>query len=205
MAAAEESAEKPAAAPAEAPSSGGGSKLVLILTLVNMVATLGMVAVLMISFKRDRAKANVGDIVAQSEEHGEDKGKESEHGGGGEHGGGEHGGKSEGKKPVRDFGKIVTLEQFTVNLSTAGTVNPKFARVAISLEVPSDDLEGEVNQRMAQVRNTIIDLFNSKKPADLGTTDGRNYLKDEIKSALNSFLVTGKVKGVFFTNFALSG
>ncbi len=57
---------------------------------------------------------------------------------------------------------------------------------------------------MAQVRNTIIDLINSKKPSDLDTPEGREYLKDEIKNALNGFLNTGKVRGVFFTNFAVS-
>ena len=57
---------------------------------------------------------------------------------------------------------------------------------------------------MPQVRNTIIDLFNSKRPGDLIQSEGRDYLKEEIRSALNGFMTTGKVKGVFFTNFALS-
>jgi flagellar basal body-associated protein FliL len=35
--------------------------------------------------------------------------------------------------------------------------------------------------------------------------DGREYLKDEIRNALNTFLVNGKIKGVFFTSFALAG
>lgn len=227
MAAAEEHAEKPAeAAPAEAaapaPAAGGGNKLVLILTLVNMLATLGMVGVLFISFQKDKKPPAVTDIVANEEGHGgghgdahgsghgsgEGSGQGSGHGSAAEGHGDAHGsghGSAEAPKLNRDFGKMITLEQFTVNLSTSGTVNPKFARVAISLEVPSDDLKSEVDQKMAQVRNTIIDLFNSKKPSDLGTTDGRNYLKEEIKNALNSFLITGKVKGVFFTNFALSG
>jgi flagellar FliL protein len=57
---------------------------------------------------------------------------------------------------------------------------------------------------MPQVRNAIIDLFNSKSPTDLANAEGRDYLKEEIRNALNGFMVTGKVKGVFFTNFALS-
>ena len=57
---------------------------------------------------------------------------------------------------------------------------------------------------MPQVRNVIIDLFNSKRPADLASADGRDYLKEEIRNSLNSFMVSGKIKGVFFTNFALT-
>ncbi len=200
-------------ASAEAPSGGaapaaGGGKLVLILTAVNVLATLGMIGILFISFQKDKKQPQVEDIAVQGE-------AAEGHGGGGEHGapagehgaaGGEHGGGGGLlRKKTADFGKMVTLEQFTVNLSTPGSVNPKFVRVNISLEVPTDDAETEVNSKMPQVRNAIIDLFNSKRPADLATAEGRDYLKEEIKNALNGFMITGKVRGVFFTNFALTG
>jgi flagellar FliL protein len=100
---------------------------------------------------------------------------------------------------------MVTLDQFTVNLSTPGSVNPKFVRVNISLEVPTDDTEGEVTSKMPEVRNVIIDLFNSKRPADLANAEGREYLKEEIKNAINGFMVSGKIRGVYFTNFAMAG
>ena len=77
-------------------------------------------------------------------------------------------------------------------------------RVNIAIEVPDSGVESELTQKMPQVRNTIIDLFNSKRPGDLIQSEGRDYLKEEIRSALNGFMTTGKVKGVFFTNFALS-
>jgi len=177
-------------------SSGGGGKLVMIISGVNLLATLGIVAVLMISFNRDAKKPKVEDIAAEGA---------SAHGGAKEEGGGgEHGGAGEAKKPIGNFGKMLTLDQFTVNLSTPGTVNPKFVRVNISIEVPTADAENEVTQKMPQVRNAIIDLFNSKRPADLATAEGRDYIKEEIRNALNSFMVSGKVKGVFFTGFAVS-
>lgn len=184
---------------AGAAASGGSSKLVLILAGVNLVATLGMIAILFVSFQREKHTPAITDIAAHapaSAESGEGGGDHAKKGAADAHG-------AAAKKPV-DAGKMVTLEQFTVNLSTPGSVSPKFVRVNISLEVPTDDAEGEVNTKMPQVRNAIIDLFNSKRPADLATADGRDYLKEEIRNALNGFLVSGKVKGVFFTNFALS-
>jgi flagellar FliL protein len=203
MAEEEKKEEKPAEEASAAPAGGG--KLVTILTLVNLLITVGVAAVLFITFKKDQ-KPSVDDI-ATTESHGEaaagdghgEKKAEGGHGGG--HG--EAGGKPE---PTLNpnFGKMVTLEQFTVNLVTAGSSNPKFARVNISLELPGEDTEAEINHKMPKVRNAIIDLFNSKRPTDLSTPEGRTYLKDEIKNALNTFLITGKVKGVFFTNFALS-
>jgi flagellar FliL protein len=175
--------------------SGKGNSLVLILTAVNSLVTIAMIGILLVNFKNAAKKPKVEDITTQdasAKKEGE-KGKEAKEG------------KEGAEKKQADFGKMVTLDQFTVNLSTPGSATPKFVRVNVSLEVPNDDIENEVNFKMPQVRNVIIDLFNSKRPADLSTADGRDYLKEEIKNALNGFLVRGKVQGVFFTNFAFSG
>ena len=193
--------EKTEAAPGgSGGSAGGGSKLTMILTGVNLLATLSMVAILFISFQKDRKKPSFDDISAKDTAETKDaKGKEGE----GEKGK-EGKGKEGDKKKSADYGKMVTLDQFTVNLSTPGSVNPKFVRVNISLEVPTDDTEGEVTSKMPEVRNVIIDLFNSKRPQDLANAEGREYLKEEIKNAINGFMVSGKIRGVYFTNFALS-
>jgi flagellar FliL protein len=194
--ASEETAQPAVSAPA---ASGGGGKLVTILTLVNLIATLAMVAVLFITFQRDKKKPAVEDIATRTEASAPAEGAKGEHG---EAKAGE--GKEGAAKESSEFGKMVTLDQFTVNLSTPGSVTPKFVRVNVSLQVPSTDVENEVNSKMPQVRNAIIDLFNSKRPADLANAEGRDYLKEEIKNALNGFMVNGKVQGVFFTNFAVS-
>ncbi len=184
-----------------AQGSGGMSKLLIIISGVNLVATLGAVGILFTSFQKEKNQQSVEDIAVHAEAGGEgEKAKEKE-GEGGE--GGE--GKEGAKKKSLNFGKMIALEQFTINLSTPGSVNAKYARVNISLEIPTEDLEAEVNSKIPQVRNVIIDLFNSKRPADLATGEGREYLKEEIRGALNNFLVNGKIKGVFFTNFALAG
>lgn len=187
--------------------SGSGGGFVLILSIVNLVATVGILAMLFISFQRDKVKPSVEDISTRPahEPEGEKPGAKEEEGKHGEHGGG-HGEHGEGaKKKVGNYGRMITLDQFTVNLSTPGSVSAKFVRVNISLEVATEDAETELNLKIPQVRNTIIDLFNSKRPADLATADGRDYLKEEIRNALNSFMISGKVKGVYFTSFALSG
>jgi flagellar protein FliL len=191
-AAAEEKAELSSTIPSVS-TGGGGGRLGTILTAVNTVATLAMIGVLFVSFQKEKSKQSVEDIVAHVPEEKDATKKE----------GGKEGEAAEKKKSA-GFGKMVTLERFTVNLSTPGSASPKYVQVNISLELPTDDSESEVNMKMPQVRNVIIDLFNSKRPADLATPEGRDYIKEEIRNALNGFLVTGKVKGVFFTNFALS-
>src|SRR5579872_6039186 len=90
--------EKAAEAPAPAPSGGGTSPVVLALTGLNLLVTLGMVAVLFLSFQKEKKNPGVEDIVAHGEtgSHGDAKeggghgeAKEGEHGGGG-HGEAKH-------------------------------------------------------------------------------------------------------------------
>jgi flagellar FliL protein len=192
----------------EASGGGGGggiaAKLPMILSLLNVLLTIGLGAFVFSTFQKEKTKPQVEDISLGDKEAEGDHGKSEDKGG---HGGGDaHGGKA-GKpnaKKRADFGKMIPLEQFTVNLSTPGAINPRFVRVSISLEVPNEEAEAEVQAKMPQVRNSVIDLFNSKRPSDLATVEGRNYLKEEIRNALNAFLVNGKVRGVFFTSFSIS-
>lgn len=202
----EESKKSEAVVDVEVPSGGGGGKLGPILAILNLILTLGIGAVVFLQFQKDKHRETVSDIQADAPagegaaagEHG--GGEKKEEAKAGEHGApAGHGGKAES-----NGAQTVSLEQFTVNLSTSVGTPPRFARVMIAVEVPSSDTAQELNSKMAQVRNAVIDLFNSKRPADLQTGEGRNFLKEEIRNALNSFLVTGKVKGVFFSNFQVS-
>jgi hypothetical protein len=165
--------------------------------------------VVFLQFQKEKHRESVADIQ-QQEEPAAEHGAGAEHGGGehgaekpAEHGGGEHGGGEHGGS-AKKGDQVLTLEQFTVNLATSAGTPPRYARVIIALEVPNSDTASEINQKIAPVRNAIIDLFNSKRPADLQTGEGRNFLKEEIRNALNGFLITGKVKSVFFSNFAVS-
>lgn len=201
----EEKTENKEVADAPAPSGGGG-KLTLILSVVNLLLVLGIGAVVFLQFQKEKHRETVSDINPAAEEAGKEGGhgaaKEGGHGEAkkeSEHGGGGHGEAKAEKKGAQ----VITFDQFTVNLSTSAGTPPRFARVVIAVEVASDDTAQELNQKTPQVRNAILDLFNSKRPSDLQTGEGRNFLKEEIRNALNSFLVTGKVKGVFFSNFVI--
>ena len=204
-----EDAKKTEAPSESAPSGGGGiGKLIPIIMILNLLISAGMGALLFVQFQKDKHKESVADIQAEppaAEHAGGEHGEKKEEGKGEEHaGGGEHGKESSSIFGSKSGTQIVNLDQFTVNLSTSVGTPPRFARVIIAVELPSNDTATELNQKMAQVRNAVIDLFNSKRPADLQSGEGRNFLKEEIRNALNSFLITGKVKGVFFANFQVS-
>ncbi len=183
--------------------TGSGNKLILLLSILNFLITIGILFLIYISYSKEKNHPSVEDMVIKSSDEGEpDKAKSKE----GEEGKeGEEKSAEGSKKKTTTFGKMINLEQFTVNLTTSSSASSKFVRANISLEVPTEDIENEVGVKMPQVRNTIIDLFNSKRPSDLSTSEGRDFIKEEIRNSINNFLVTGKVKGVFFTSFSLAG
>ena len=189
-------------------SGGGTSKIVLIASLVNMVATVGVVAVLMLSNQREKSQPTVDDIVKGQAKGGH--GGEGGHGdakaehGGGEHGGSEHGGGWAPAEAVTDAGKINALDPFTVNLTTGIGTTPRYVRMNVSVELEQGVPDKEFDIKLPRVRDTIINLLNSKKALELNTVEGREQLKEEIKKSLNVFMMQSKVKGIYFTNFAIS-
>ena len=194
-------------------SGGGTNKIVLIASLVNMVATVGVVAVLMLSHQKEASQPTVDDIVKGQAKggHGGEGGHsdaKAEHGGGehggGEHGGGEHGGGGKPEEAVTDAGKINALDPFTVNLTTGIGTTPRYVRMNVSVELEQGVPDKEFDIKLPRVRDTIINLLNSKKALELNTVEGREQLKEEIKKSLNVFMMQSKVKGIYFTNFAIS-
>lgn len=193
---AEEKTAAPESSSTSVSASGGTSKVVLILTAVNTVAMIAVVAITLMNFKKQKGAELVTDInpdapleAVDPKNHDEAKKVQAQ----------------SSKTVAGELGKMISMDQFTINLSTPGSTTPKYVRVNIAVEVSNEEAEAEFNRRLPQVRNSIIDLFNSKRPSDLISPEGREALKSEIQNALNGFMVSGKIKGVFFTNFALSG
>ena len=192
---------KPAEESDAPPSGSGGGKIGTILSVLNLMLTLGIGAVVFLQFQKDKHRESVNDIRPETEKTGEPT---DEHGTKKEEGHGEAAHGDGQKTPEKQADKLLTLDQFTVNLSTSPGTPARFARVVVAVELSSTDASNELTSKMAPARNAILDLFNSKRPADLQTGEGRNFLKEEIRNALNGILVTGKVKGVFFSSFEVS-
>jgi len=172
---------------APAPAAGGKNPLVAVLLLLNLV---GMGAIAYLQFtamKAETEKPSVRDIVkAEMKEamgdidDGEDFGnvKESD-------------------------GHLFPLEGFTANLAQ-GDGPRRFVRLNAVLKFSSDSKEEEFKARKPQIRDTVISILNSKRPEDLLKKEGKAYLKEEIKAAINSFLIDGHVTDVYYVGFQIN-
>ena len=99
------------------------------------------------------------------------------------------------------FGQIFDLEPFVVNL--ADQKETRYLKAKISLELKGEKVTDEMNKRLPQIRDIIIELLSSKSYEELATLHGKEHLKNEIMIRLNSVLKTGSIENVFFTEFVM--
>ncbi|MCR9204197.1 MAG: flagellar basal body-associated FliL family protein [Halobacteriovoraceae bacterium] len=104
---------------------------------------------------------------------------------------------------VVDDGKLFPLDGFTANLAQ-GDGPRRFVRLNTVLKFSKDSNEEEFKRRKAQIRDSIITTLNGKRPDDLLSVQGKSYLKEEIKAAINGFLVDGHVIDVFYVSFQIN-
>jgi len=102
-------------------------------------------------------------------------------------------------KPV--IGILWPMEPFIVNLIDNG--GERYLKTAIQLEVSQQDTVAELEQLKPKLRDSILDLLSAKSYNDLMDMGGKQRLRDEIVLRLNSFLTTGKVDRVYFTELVV--
>lgn len=100
-------------------------------------------------------------------------------------------------------GFLLPLDGFTANLAQ-GDGPRRFIRLNLFLKFAKDSKKEEFNSRKPQIQDTIISILNSKRPEDLLKAEGKAFLKEEIKSAINSYLIDGHVQEVFYVSFQIN-
>ena len=190
-----EPAKEAAAGGHGSPSGGGGGKPMILyaLVLINMLVVAGVGFMVFKGKQADLANAKNIEKVANGEV-GEAGGGKSAEGGEGKEG------EKKEKAEDEDFvGKMIPLETFLVNLS--GNRGNKVLKVSMDFEVEGERIGEEIDKRKPQIRDIIIILLSSKTYAQLSSTEGKDFLRDEIRDTVNAFLTKGKIKRVHFTDF----
>ncbi len=169
-------------------SSGGKPIILYALVVLNMLVVAGVGFMLYAGKKKEDAHQKTIEAVVNGK-------AEGEHGAAGGHGEAHGEDADEGV----GLGKMIPMETFLVNLS--GNRGNKVLKVNMELEVEGEKIADEIDKRKPQIRDIIIILLSSKTYAQLSTTEGKEFLRDEIKDTVNSFLTKGKIKRVLFTEF----
>ncbi len=99
-------------------------------------------------------------------------------------------------------GVMYKLEpSFIVNL--ADPEMTMYARVSITLEVSAPEVVLEVQKREPILRDAIIEILSNKTSRELRSPEGREQLKLEIIKRINTILVQGGIRNVYFTEFVV--
>jgi flagellar FliL protein len=177
---AEQNAAPQAPAPAApAPSSGGKPTLFIILAIINMAVVMGVGAMLYLGQIKKNAEPGIEDVIK-----------------------GEHETVAKEEKSKDFIGKLVPLETFLVNVS--GSRGRKLVKINMELEVTNAEVQEEVEKIKPKIRDYIIIIASSKTFAEISTKEGKNALREEIKSQINLFLTKGQISKVYFTEFILN-
>jgi flagellar FliL protein len=102
---------------------------------------------------------------------------------------------------VEGVGPMVDVTDFIINILDKNET--RYLKAAITLELDNDETVIEVNERMPQIRDSVLLLVGNKTFAELNDLQGKLQLRAEIIVRLNKLLKKGKVKGIYFTEFVV--
>ncbi len=100
-----------------------------------------------------------------------------------------------------EIGPMVNIDEFIVNIISADT--PHYVKASLTVELSNEAVKEEVEQRMPQMRDTVLLLIGNKTYEELQDLQGKRQLKAELSNKMNSFLQAGSVKSIYFTNFVV--
>ena len=100
-----------------------------------------------------------------------------------------------------EIGPMIEIKEFIVNIISED--DRHYVKASLTLELNKIEAEEETNKRMPQIRDAILLLVGNKTFEELQDLQGKKQLKAELIGKINSFLQTGKVKAVYFTDFVV--
>jgi flagellar FliL protein len=110
-------------------------------------------------------------------------------------------GPNAGQIHAATLGPLFPLDTFIVNL--ADQARNRYLRVTMDLELIEASDADKLNERLPQVRDSILMILPSKRFDDIASMEGKTALRDEIIAKLNSFYTKDVVSNIFFTEFVV--
>lgn len=188
--------------------SGGSSKVLLLIAIVNGVGMLGLLGFL--ALQTLRPPPSPAAASAAQGEHGEagaGEAAQGEHGEGGEKKGAEKDKPAEGKKggllsvPAGGMGPLVRIPEFVVHLR-----NPevdRYARISFDIEVMGDSDRDELNAALPKVRDAIIVYLSDRTVEDLRGSEGLARAKEAMQTKLRELVPAARIRALYISDFVV--
>jgi len=98
-------------------------------------------------------------------------------------------------------GHIYSMDPFLVNLAAPDQV--RYLKVWNATATTERKPDEEYQQRLSQLRDSILTVLSTKRYQDIFNSEGKKKLKEEIIARLNPLVKHFQVKAVYFTEFVV--
>ncbi|MCF6265593.1 MAG: flagellar basal body-associated FliL family protein [Desulfuromusa sp.] len=105
------------------------------------------------------------------------------------------------EKQAKQVGPMVNMDSFIVNIMD--DQESRYLKATITIEVDGEEASMELMQRMPQVKDAVLLLLGSKTFSEISDLQGKIQLRAELINKINSILLKGKVKRIYFTDFVV--
>jgi flagellar protein FliL len=103
------------------------------------------------------------------------------------------------RQKSQEMGPVYNMETFLVNLNEPQ--GKRYLKAKVTLELDTEKVQVELERRLPQIRDAILTMLSSKAYSDINDLTGKYQLRAELISMINSYLKTGKIGNVYFTEF----
>jgi flagellar FliL protein len=98
-------------------------------------------------------------------------------------------------------GIMCKMDPFIVNLLDQD--GKRYLKTQFQIEVDSEEVQKELQERIAQVRDAILLLLTSKTFSQIGVPGGKIELRTELVERINAVLSRGSIRTLYFTEFVV--
>ena len=161
----------------EGGDDGGGNKLLVILSVVNVVGMIG-IGVYLALFAGSGQQMTPEQMAENAAGAGKDKppaGLQAEPG------------------PMYEIGNLV------INLREPG--GDRFLKTKIQLELDAQESQPEVEQRVSQIRYQLNALLSGQRVADVSGPENMEALRKKMQRRVNTVMTNGKIVAVWPTEW----
>jgi len=109
--------------------------------------------------------------------------------------------KKKPQAPPPVIGTLWPMEPYIVNLRDNN--GERYLKVVLQLEMSNPELVAELNLLKPKLRDSTLDLLTAKSYQELQEFSGKQKLREDIMMRLNSFLTSGKIVRIYFTDFVI--
>ncbi|MGE5580949.1 MAG: flagellar basal body-associated protein FliL [Bacillota bacterium] len=103
-----------------------------------------------------------------------------------------------------EVGPLVPLgNEIIVNIPSDDGVE-HYLKVNATLELDNEKAKEEVTKRIPQIRDLMITILRSKPKEKIDEKEGKEQIRSEIISTINRYLISGKVKNLYFEDFLIN-